>query len=59
MNIRKAKKLLKNAKCHVRPDRNLYTKVSWLHKRKIFRVISYWGQTGLISDIKLKHEYGK
>lgn len=45
MNVRTAKKILKNTKCHIRPERNLYTSILWLHKRQVFRVIDYWGQT--------------
>jgi ribulose 1,5-bisphosphate synthetase/thiazole synthase len=48
MSTRNAKKILKNLKCPMRPERNLYDKVSWLHKRKVFRVVSYSGQVSIV-----------
>lgn len=48
MTVKKAKKLLKQTTCAIRPERLLYTKVVWKHKRKVFIVESYWGQTTLV-----------
>jgi hypothetical protein len=51
MKVREAKKLLKEIKCSLRPERKLNEHVSWNRNKKVFLVKSYFGQTSLVLSI--------